>query len=215
VVTTEDLQAERLTDEELFELAYPSVSPDHYCIRSIEQALGGVMGEEIAADLTADLPHGTIFVVSNKDGLDGASVLASPEAMQLIQAHLGGGELIIIPSSVHEILVLRREDAPSVPDLNQVIREVNQAEVAEKARLADHAFSFNSRLSIARDEALSQDQECFITRTFLKKIRKIVGPLRSKPKALPLSSPLLSVFLWKSTLFPMSLHGPAARVSKS
>ena len=56
VVTTEDLQAERLTDEELFELAYPSVSPDHYCIRSIEQALGGVMGEEIAADLTADLP---------------------------------------------------------------------------------------------------------------------------------------------------------------
>lgn len=44
---------------------------------------------------------------------------------------------------------------------------------------------------------------------------KIVGPLRSKPKALPLSSPLLSVFLWKSTLFPMSLHGPAARVSKS
>ena len=62
VVTTEDLQAERLTDEELFELAYPSVSPDHYCIRSIEQALGGVMGEEIAADLTADLPHGTIFV---------------------------------------------------------------------------------------------------------------------------------------------------------
>lgn len=56
VVTIEDLQAERLTDEELFELAYPSVSPDHYCIRSIEQALGGVMGEEIAADLTADLP---------------------------------------------------------------------------------------------------------------------------------------------------------------
>lgn len=160
VVTTEDLQAERLTDEELFELAYPSVSPDHCCIRSIEQALGGVMGEEIAADLTADLPHGTIFVVSNKDGPDGASVLASPEAMQLIQAHLGGGELIIIPSSVHEILVLRREDAPSVSDLNQVIREVNQAEVAEKARLADHAFSFNSRLSIARDEALSQDQEC-------------------------------------------------------
>ena len=134
VVTTEDLQAERLTDEELFELAYPSVSPD--------------------------LPHGTIFVVSNKDGLDGASVLANPEAMQLIQAHLGSGELIIIPSSVHEILVLRREDAPSVSDLNQVIREVNQAEVAEKARLADHAFSFNSRLSIARDEALSQDQEC-------------------------------------------------------
>ena len=80
--------------------------------------------------------------------------------MQLIQAHLGGCELIIIPSSVHEILVLRREDAPSVSDLNQVIREVNQAEVAEKARLADHAFSFNSRLSIARDEVLSQDQEC-------------------------------------------------------
>lgn len=159
VVTTQDLQAEKLTDEELFERSYPSVSPDHYCIRSVEQALGGAMGEEIASDLTADLPHRTIFVVSNKDGLDGASVLASPEAMQLIQAHLSG-ELIIIPSSVHEILVLRREDAPSVSDLNQVIREVNQAEVAEKARLADHAFSFNSRLSIARDEALSQDQEC-------------------------------------------------------
>ena len=160
VVTTEDLQAERLTDEELFELAYPSVSPDHYCIRSIEQALGGAMDEEIASDLTADLPHGTIFVVSNKDGLDGASVLASPEAMQLIQARLGGSELIIIPSSVHEILVLRREDAPNVSELNQIIREVNQAEVSEKARLADHAFSFNGRLSIARDEALSQDQKC-------------------------------------------------------
>lgn len=80
--------------------------------------------------------------------------------MQLIQARLGGSELIIIPSSVHEILVLRREDAPNVSELNQIIREVNQAEVSEKARLADHAFSFNGRLSIARDEALSQDQKC-------------------------------------------------------
>lgn len=169
VVTTEDLQAERLTDEELFELAYSSVSPDHYYLRSIEQALGGVMGEEIAADLTADLPHGTIFVVSSKDGLDGASVLASPEAMQLIQARLGGGELIIIPSSIHEILVLRREDAPNISELNQIIREVNQAEVSEKDRLSDHAFSFNGRLSIAHDEAFSQDQKCT-----QKKERKLV-----------------------------------------
>ena len=160
VVTTEDLQAERLTDEELFELASPSVSPDHYCIRSIEQAIGDVMGEEIAADLTADLPHGTIFVVSNRDGLDGASVLASPEAMRLIQSCLGGSELIIIPSSVHEIIVLRREDTPSISELNQVIREVNQAEVSEKDYLADHAFSFNGRLSIAHDDVLSRDQEC-------------------------------------------------------
>lgn len=66
----------------------------------------------------------------------------------------------MLKSYLSLFLVLRREDAPSVSDLNQVIREVNQAEVAEKARLADHAFSFNSRLSIARDEALSQDQEC-------------------------------------------------------
>lgn len=160
VVTNEALQAERLTDDELFELAYSSVSPDRYYIRSIEQALGGVMGEEIAADLTADLPHGTIFVVSNKDSLDGASVLASPEAMRLIQARLGGSELIIIPCSIHEILVLRREDAPSISELNQVIREVNQAEVSEKDRLSDHAFSFNGRLSIAHDDVLSRDQEC-------------------------------------------------------
>lgn len=156
-VTYKDLQAARLTDEELFELAYPSISPEHFCIRSIEQAISECVGEELAADVTSDISHQTIYVVSSKEGLDGASILANPVAMQSIQSRFGGGELIVIPNSVHEILIIRTEDAPDVQELNQIIHEINQREVREDERLADHAFTFNGHLSIANIE--SQDRE--------------------------------------------------------
>lgn len=157
VVTDEDLQTAKLTDEELFELAYPSISPEHFYIRPIEQVISGNNREGLTADITSDIPHHTIYVVSNEEGLDGASILANPSAMQSIQSRFGGSELMVIPSSVHEILIIRMEDIPDVQAMNQIIQEINQKEVREEDRLADHAFAFNGHLSIAH--AASQDRE--------------------------------------------------------
>ena len=102
VVTDKDLQAAKLTDEELFDLAYPSISPEHFYIRPIEQVISGDNREELTTDSTSDIPHHTIYVVSNEEGLDGASILANPAAMQHIQSRFGGSELMVIPSSVHD-----------------------------------------------------------------------------------------------------------------
>ncbi len=60
--------------------------------------------------------------------------------MQSIQSHLGGSELLVIPSSVHEILIIRMADAPDVQEMNQIIHEINQREVREDERLADHTL---------------------------------------------------------------------------
>ena len=46
VVTDKDLQAAKLTDEELFDLAYPSISPEHFYICPIEQVISGDNREE-------------------------------------------------------------------------------------------------------------------------------------------------------------------------
>ena len=159
VVTDKDLQAAKLTDEELFDLAYPSISPEHFYIRPIEQVISGDNREELTTDSTSDIPHHTIYVVSNEEGLDGASILANPAAMQHIQSRFGGSELMVIPSSVHEILIIRMEDIPDVQAMNQIIREVNQRELHEEDRLADHAFVFNGHLSIAHDASQTRETE--------------------------------------------------------
>lgn len=78
-----------------------------------------------------------MLTVTTADGINGASAITLPEIQQGLQRRLG--DFYIIPSSIHEMLCFSAQDTdPS--GLNDMIMQVNIAEVETVDWLGDHAY---------------------------------------------------------------------------
>lgn len=82
------------------------------------------------------------LVLTNQEQIEGASCLLYPEALEEITRRLGG-DFIILPSSIHEVIVM--ESIGANPEkLNAMVNEVNETTVAEDEILSDHAYFYNA-----------------------------------------------------------------------
>ena len=62
------------------------------------------------------------------------------------------GSFYVLPSSVHEVLILPDDGEPKARDLNEMIRTINENEVLPQDRLSDIAYHFDGKhLETAQD----------------------------------------------------------------
>lgn len=113
----------------LFEEAEGRIRP---VVKSIQTVLGLSAPDEDNLSLEGD----NFVVVTNESKVNGAAILASKEAMDEVVEKIGTDEFYIIPSSIHEFLIVGKDLESS--DLLTVIREVNTTQVA-----ADEVLSYN------------------------------------------------------------------------
>ncbi len=89
--------------------------------------------------------HIPLYVATNSRGFMGASVLAYPdfcsEASRLIQ-----DDFYVIPSSIHEILLLPAGRFPCVPILPAIVKSVNAEQVSPEDRLSDNVYFYSRSL---------------------------------------------------------------------
>lgn len=80
-------------------------------------------------------------VVSNQKQIGGASILAYPEALKMLSDFFAM-DLLVIPSSVHEILVVPFESlaAEEISSMSSMVQEVNETSVAEEDILSSTAY---------------------------------------------------------------------------
>lgn len=83
-----------------------------------------------------------LVVVSNTAKVNGAAALFYPELMDKLGAGLNGN-FYILPSSIHEMLVLPEMEAPSYEDMKSMVTEVNANEVSEKEQLTDDVYHYD------------------------------------------------------------------------
>lgn len=81
-------------------------------------------------------------IVTNKSKTDGAAVIFYPGVMDQLAMELGGS-YYIIPSSIHEVIVVKNEDAGFAEFLNQTIQKVNDAIVEPCERLSYSAYYYD------------------------------------------------------------------------
>ena len=88
-----------------------------------------------------------MIVVSNKTGHYGASTICDTEI-------LGGlardyeSNLLIIPSSIHECIVIPINQLDmEVEEATEIVKAVNTTEVPEEEILSDHVYIFNRETS--------------------------------------------------------------------
>ena len=94
-----------------------------------------------------------LYVLSNKNKLYGAAAIAYERGRFLdkcreqIENTLGSplGGIYVLPSSVHECILIPATSDTSVSDLRAMVMEVNRTQVAPEEILSDEIFYFDKR----------------------------------------------------------------------
>ena len=81
-------------------------------------------------------------ILTNDLCINGASVILYDSFMKEVYERFGG-KFIILPSSVHEVLVVPLEDSVYIPYLQEVVESINQRFVAEDEILYDNVYMYD------------------------------------------------------------------------
>ncbi len=99
-----------------------------------------------------------LFILSNTQRTYGAAYLCCPDVLKSLGEKMGGNYLIL-PSSVHEIILLRERADIDISDLRAIVESVNQTAVNPTEYLSDNIYRFdcqNQSLSLVEDQGIQQ-----------------------------------------------------------
>ena len=88
-----------------------------------------------------------IFVATVPDKVHGAGVLAYQNFMDQA-AERAGGDFYILPSSIHEVLIVPDNGEMGLKDLEAMVKEVNATQVAPADKLTDSVYHYDSQEKI-------------------------------------------------------------------
>lgn len=98
--------------------------------------------QEMMPAFMADELDSPFYVTRDKGAVDGvgsASIFGAPEALKKME-----GDYYIIPSSVHEVLLLPKSFEPDTDRLHELVHEVNRDVLQPEDFLSDHVYESNS-----------------------------------------------------------------------
>lgn len=151
------LAAYGITKEELHDLAMANTQQNAPAtFKSMTQTMTEIMLPDMMASMNVSreeamqmiedmLPpdEGTMWVLTNEDKMNGAIAMMDTEMLDDIREQIGG-DFYILPSSIHEVLIVPKEAGMSVADLEDMVQTVNATEVQPQERLSDHVYAYDA-----------------------------------------------------------------------
>ena len=145
-VSPDQLHADAMASgEKLYPLKADSMS--HVMEEMLRQEMSDHGMDEAEISSMIDLfllPESSIpmIIVSNDQRLNGAAVMFYPEAMEKLSEQLGGS-FHILPSSVHEMIIIPESEELNAQELQALVSEVNATQVAPQDRLTDEVYHYD------------------------------------------------------------------------
>ena len=143
-------------------------------IQTMAETLLEMMGPE-AKDMIPVLPDDPLFVATVPDKIQGASVLAYENFMEQAAERVGG-DFYILPSSIHEILLVRDDGTFDINRLEDMVKEVNETQVAPEDLLTDSVYHYDSK------EKIFELAEKYEERTASRKRESTLDKLQEKSR---------------------------------
>lgn len=126
----------------------------------------GISQDEMAEMMDSmGKPEEQMLVVSNEKRMNGAAAIFYPGIMEQI-GELIKGDYFILPSSTHETILIPDNGRYLSKELDDMVKAVNQSQVAPKDRLSDKAYHYdikNKRFELA--ETYEQQKAQDLTQT--------------------------------------------------
>ena len=95
------------------------------------------MGEEFSGVCGVD---DKMFVISTKSGIKGAAAVLDKENMEAFAREHNTKTVAILPSSIHEMILVTGADKSDEMALSSMVTDVNATEVTPEERLTNRAY---------------------------------------------------------------------------
>lgn len=138
IVSKAILKTAGIKEEDAVEAAFRNLKPR---VRTLSAALADLSGRPEEFFDAGELQP---YVIDTHNILFGAAAIASEHVRQSL--HKSIGDYYILPSSVHEVIVLpaSKKNNEAV-NLVQMVKEINVTEVAPEEKLSDEVYFFDGR----------------------------------------------------------------------
>jgi Family of unknown function (DUF5688) len=145
--------------------------------RSMQEVIMEMMGASELADM--DMSGGMpMYVLTNEDKMHGAATMLYPKLMDEI-AEKVGGDFFILPSSIHELLIIPKDSGAERVELENMVKEVNSTQVAPDEVLSDHVYEYDAKEhELFRSDKAEERQE----RKEAEKVNALDRGKEEKPK---------------------------------
>ena len=114
---------------------------ERFNIQPMMEVIAGMMGLTVdeAIEMGADIP---MFVMSNESKINGATGLIFTEKLQSF-AEMHDCNLIILPSSIHEILIVLDKGGMDIASLTEIVKAINTSEVSPEEVLSNSVYYYD------------------------------------------------------------------------
>lgn len=143
-----------LNEKDLYNMAMentPKLFPAQF--QSMFDVLKKMM-PEMAEMMEPNIFEDYMYVLSNEQNIDGASALFYPGVQEEIYKHMGK-EYYVLPSSIHETMIVPKNASMNATELKNMVMELNGTKVSPDEVLTDSVYEYDARsktLTIANDE---------------------------------------------------------------
>lgn len=99
---------------------------------------GNMSFKEAEMEMKSEFPQ--LYVISNQIKYRGASAILNKVALQNFAKEHGVKKIVVLPSSIHEMLIMPYNDDMNLDDLSDIVAEANMIQVEPEERLTDRAY---------------------------------------------------------------------------
>lgn len=151
LIRNEHMQQWGVEEKNLYKAAFDNMSlymkPKYKKMGEYLQEAYSFMGNETPEIINGGcLDFLECYILSNVRRIYGAAVILYPELLSDIADDLGR-DLLIIPSSVHEVIIMPENERTDREILRKMIKEVNREAVSREDRLSDELYVYKRKLS--------------------------------------------------------------------
>lgn len=142
LVTNQMMENYGITAEQLHADAIAN-APENFpaSVRSMQEVLAELIGMD--PEMMPGEPDG-MYVATCNQGMNGAGCIFYPEFMDQAAEKLGG-DFFVLPSSVHEVILLPDKGTMTAKELESMVQEINATEVQPQDRLSDSVYHYDSK----------------------------------------------------------------------
>ncbi len=126
------------------------------CIKSMEEVIRGILLEEMdfqgtgVSDALGDgadsfkREREAMYILTNDKGINGAACLLYHKVLSDFSDQIKS-DFYIFPSSIHELILLPASDHSRWREYSDMIREINETQVAPEEVLSDHVYYYSKK----------------------------------------------------------------------
>ena len=140
VITNQMMAGFCVSQEQLHQDAVENSAITHPAsLRSMQEVMASMMGME----LEPPMPGEPVMLVATTEGaFMGASVIQYPGFMDMAAEKIGG-DFFILPSSIHEVLLIPDDGKADFHELAAMVQSINETQVAPADRLSDNVYHYD------------------------------------------------------------------------